>query len=1145
MNATTTRLLIALTLLLFGSCAAWAQQQLEINIKVVQQRFCVPQGVKKAKASIQINVPAGNCDVEQMEIDWNDNLPAEKFSVVIPRSTKDTSFIKDHEYDLPDCMYDKRYTILLTSTFKAACNKSPNLAPGIILFTNPPKATVQLNRNPACVNQEVTFGVDFCPAKDVTYSIDYGDGKSGKELTHTYDKIGSYTATILASNVCNVGAPTRTPVPVSIIDQAVAKIGPDSGRVVAVRLDSSFICFDGGGIIRLDGIGSINARDYEWTITPAVEYLEKTNYNSPNPKIRFVKPGNYVVTLRVKNACGQWSVPVTCKHIVEDIPVLKLSTPAPACTDFTYRPVPFDKTATYTINGKLLPASGDTLLKVTNTPYVVVVEGRLNNLCGNVPTSVSFTVGSAQAARILSPGRDTTLCANTADLPLLTDFTDGKWDPADGLVQRGTAYFFSPKTTGTFPLRYQRGVGACQRSSTVTINVTGVAVTADSKAACQSETVVKLTGTPAGGLWSTSANCPSCIRNDSLFLSRLLPTQTTLPLIYTVQGSSGCSATATATVTVGQPVASFSISGGCSDKNVSVVNTSTGASAFRWLVNGAEVATTATPTLKLPAGSAQVTLIANAGSCSATTTKTLTTLPVPEKAILTPSSQTVCSPLPITFAVSGTAQSGVSYNWDFGNQTKSTAYQPGPQTFVNTSRQPQDYMVRLEGINACGSFTSTAAVTILPNAKAEIGVNSSTVLCPPTSLTFSNRSTGFQGNATWTFGDSNTAVVSLAAVLTHEYASPTSKQVYLVRLDINGTCGPSSDTVRITVLPNSVTVLSEISRTTICPGETVRFKDSSTPKPARVQWAINGNLLDGPIVDYAGFSQPGTTYKITQTVYPECGGYMAKDLTIKTDTIPTGNFSYPAVACPGETVTLRNLSNQAYRFRWNFGDGSPIDSTYFSPTHAFAAGGNAYPVTMTIVGFPIACTSAVSHSVNVRERAKAVFSLANNGLVCSDTLVSLLDQSQRATTWQWYANTVLVSTAQNPQIRLRQGAYDIKLRVSNNGICPDSVLRQDVVRVDTCALYTANVFTPDGNNTSDFFNVYGSNVTMVRELRVFSRWGSEVYVGRDLRPNRQTEGWDGQQNGQALPPGNYVYEVLVEFIGGTVRKQRGVVTLLR
>jgi gliding motility-associated-like protein len=79
---------------------------------------------------------------------------------------------------------------------------------------------------------------------------------------------------------------------------------------------------------------------------------------------------------------------------------------------------------------------------------------------------------------------------------------------------------------------------------------------------------------------------------------------------------------------------------------------------------------------------------------------------------------------------------------------------------------------------------------------------------------------------------------------------------------------------------------------------------------------------------------------------------------------------------------------------------------------------------------------------------------------------------------------------------------------------------------DVCDLYEINIsqaFTPNGDGINDFFMVYNIERYPNSTLRVFNRWGSEVYFSPDYKND-----WDGhnKNSAQALPqPAGYFYQI--------------------
>lgn len=82
-----------------------------------------------------------------------------------------------------------------------------------------------------------------------------------------------------------------------------------------------------------------------------------------------------------------------------------------------------------------------------------------------------------------------------------------------------------------------------------------------------------------------------------------------------------------------------------------------------------------------------------------------------------------------------------------------------------------------------------------------------------------------------------------------------------------------------------------------------------------------------------------------------------------------------------------------------------------------------------------------------------------------------------------------------------------------------------------------SVFTPDGDGINDVF--LGGEKFRNREfhLQVYGRWGPPLYSG--------SSGWDGTYRGNKVPPGTYLYVLILKTADGSSRTVKGTVTLIR
>ncbi|MBI1226908.1 MAG: T9SS type B sorting domain-containing protein [Bacteroidetes bacterium] len=95
-------------------------------------------------------------------------------------------------------------------------------------------------------------------------------------------------------------------------------------------------------------------------------------------------------------------------------------------------------------------------------------------------------------------------------------------------------------------------------------------------------------------------------------------------------------------------------------------------------------------------------------------------------------------------------------------------------------------------------------------------------------------------------------------------------------------------------------------------------------------------------------------------------------------------------------------------------------------------------------------------------------------------------------------------------------------------------------------VYIPNVFSPNGDGLNDYFTAYGGKAAkLIRSLKVFDRWGDNVFVGTDMPLNDETFGWDGVFRGKLMDTAVFAYLAQVEFVDGVVVLFEGDVMIIR
>lgn len=118
---------------------------------------------------------------------------------------------------------------------------------------------------------------------------------------------------------------------------------------------------------------------------------------------------------------------------------------------------------------------------------------------------------------------------------------------------------------------------------------------------------------------------------------------------------------------------------------------------------------------------------------------------------------------------------------------------------------------------------------------------------------------------------------------------------------------------------------------------------------------------------------------------------------------------------------------------------------------------------------------------------------------------------------------------------LRAGIYNITI-TDNNGCY---LITEDIYLLegnDDC-IKIPNAYTPNGDGINDEWIITNLEAFDKHILKVFNRWGQEVYAGFHGSPH-----WNGLYNGKPLPVGPYTYILELKNIE---KKFVGIVTIMR
>ncbi len=94
--------------------------------------------------------------------------------------------------------------------------------------------------------------------------------------------------------------------------------------------------------------------------------------------------------------------------------------------------------------------------------------------------------------------------------------------------------------------------------------------------------------------------------------------------------------------------------------------------------------------------------------------------------------------------------------------------------------------------------------------------------------------------------------------------------------------------------------------------------------------------------------------------------------------------------------------------------------------------------------------------------------------------------------------------------------------------------------------YIPNVFSPNGDNINDYFYISGRfNLTNISFMRIYDRWGNQLWERTNLTPGVEQQGWDGRFREEVMQPGVYVYVAELQYEDGRSETVTGDITIVR
>lgn len=488
------------------------------------------------------------------------------------------------------------------------------------------------------------------------------------------------------------------------------------------------------------------------------------------------------------------------------------------------------------------------------------------------------------------------------------------------------------------------------------------------------------------------------------------------------------------------PVANFIMStdSGCSPLPVSFLNTTTGLpSMVKWSFGNGDTSRRYNPypvvyRTEDTTAIYKVKLLASNQCGADSITKSIKVEPNSVRAFFTTSGNTGCAPFKVSFNNQSIGGSYVA--WDFGNGQTSTINQP-----VVTYQTSGVFTVYLFVNNGCSYDTAKVVINVLKIPQFAI-TKTSSVACMKQPITFKSQLQD-SGSIVWYLSPSDSFE---QREVTFAYATEGLKPILVKLKSATNFCSNFLvDTVKINPIP---IVKANVEIDNQCLYKEFNFSNNgSTVLNTFYKWVLSdGNSYTTNSIKHI-FNNSGS-YQVKLIASTTLGCSDSAELTVNAFPKPNAKFDYtPKDTCAGPVlVKFNNQSQGAVGYKWDFGNTFTSQQTNPSTTYS---GVGAYPVVL-VVNNEYNCFDTAKANYNIYNIPVSNFTFSsNNG--CEPLNIQFQNTSIHGSKWVWDFGDGFKSTLQNPTHTYhKSGTYDVRLTVTEGGMCSDSLTLSKVIKVE-------------------------------------------------------------------------------------------------
>ena len=452
-----------------------------------------------------------------------------------------------------------------------------------------------------------------------------------------------------------------------------------------------------------------------------------------------------------------------------------------------------------------------------------------------------------------------------------------------------------------------------------------------------------------------------------------------------------------------------------------------------------------------------------------------------------------CSNINVNFIDSSSTDGQHAINnwaWNYGDGTIVNNSTPASS---HTYTSAGNFSVALKVTDAFGCVDSLSKISAVSISKSVAAfIENDTLVCPTSTVSFTNQSTGNNLSYSWDFGDGGTSNM-ISPSHTYQYQG-----TYTIKLLVADPLGCNDTLIKINRIKiyNPIAKFSLSDSFAVCPPLLVNTTNTSIYAGSST-WTFGDG--SGANITHPShlYTYPGNyTVKLVVRNTGGCADSTTKSVLIYG---PTGTFSYtPNLACNPVQVSFNAITQNSIKNIWDYNNGVTLATTSNTSSFTYTVMGHYIP--KLILEDAQGCKVPIIGADIIKVKDVEAFIAVAKKTVCDSGYVQFVDSSitnDLITQYAWNFGDGTTSTQASPIHNYNiKGLYNVRLKVTTQTGCTDTITYLQAVKVvaapkaiivgdsSVCKggslLFTSNITNPDSSAITWYWSFGNGNTSTLQ-----------------------------------------------------------------